>query len=94
MNLRTEPRSLTDMIDRPTSYEVVLIYKGTTKRIGFSERKTRSALLNMARAANVADMLDAADLDTKCSYAKDFGWKFGSATVCFGQTERQLAEVE
>lgn len=92
--MTAKPRTLAQMQHCGTAYEVALTYKGQTVVLGYTARKSQHGLLNVARAAKVADMIDAADLDAGCGYFSKTGWHFGSARVAFtGRTERDAASA-
>ena len=89
----TLPRTLTQMHHRLTAYEVVVRCDGGTEtRLGFSERRTKSALLAIAQQHCEAIMAMLGSWDGDASYAKATGWTFGPVRICFsGQTERDCA---
>ena len=90
----TLPRTLTQMHHRLTAYEVVMRCDGGIEtRLGFSERKTKSALLAIAQQNGEAVLSMLGDWNGDASYAKATGWTFGPVCVCFsGRTERDCAD--
>ena len=90
--MTAQPRTLEQMINRPTAYEVALVVDGKVIDIlAYTARQTRSVLLSIAqdhgpRIAN--DILKTDDFE--CKYAKATGWVFGGRVqVKFtGWTER------
>ena len=88
-----EPRTLTQMQHRLTSYEIVARHQdGRETRLGFSERTTKRALLAMAQAHSETLLEWLGSWDGEASYSKATGWQFGPLVVCFsGRTERDCA---
>ncbi len=92
--MTTTPRTLTQMQNRATSYEVAVTAHCNTTRLGFTERKTRAVLLWMAHTYAGAQMglLTICDWDGKAIYSKGQGWVFGPVRIHFtGRTERDVA---
>ncbi len=93
--MTTAPRTLVQMWNRPTAYEIVARHEdGDEIRLGFSERHTKSALLNAITDNNreaVLTMLG--DWDDVAIYTKLAGWTFGPVRICFGRTEREIANA-
>lgn len=70
----------------PTRYAIA--FNGLV--LGFSERRTKEALMKCARA-NAAFILDRVKGDAPIRYSKEGGFHFGSVNVRFnGETERTL----
>ena len=92
----TTPRTLTQMQNRPTSYEVVFVHNNEETRLGFTQRRTKKSLLNMAQENSelLLDKLSSEQLDKDWSYNKNTGLEFTGSFVRFsGRTERDLAEI-
>jgi len=89
--MTTQPRTLLEMQNRPTSYEVVATDGTTSIRLGFTAKRTKSSLLNFAhgcgQVAGVMDLIG--DWDGEYTYAAQTGFNFGPMWVRFsGNTER------
>ncbi len=89
-----EPRTLSQMQNRPTAYEVVLLTRdGLRHRLGFTQRRGKRALLAVAQqdSKRVLELLGA-DADTDCRYM-DGEWQFGDVCrlIYSGKTERDFA---
>lgn len=90
--MTTTPRTLTQMQNRLTSYEVAVTAHGNTVPLGFTERKTRAVLLNLAQANGAAILAQLSGWDGDATYSKAQGWTFGPARIHFtGRTERDVA---
>lgn len=89
-----EPRTITEMQFRPTSYEVVAKHIGEETRLAFTERRTKSALLRIAQANSETVLAMLGDWDGEAKYTKAQGWAFGPVSIHYtGRTERDLAGV-
>lgn len=89
--MRTEPRTLEQLYNRRTSYEIVLTIHGESFRIGFSERKTRDVLISASRS--VADVI-------LPHVPEGLEWRYRAGTITWapgvtvgfsGRTEREIA---
>ena len=92
MTSQPNPRSLTQMQRYGTSYEVAVTANGTTQRLAFTARQTKSNLLQIAQ--NNGDLIISlmGDWDGEATYIKAAGWTFGPVRVYFtGRTEREVA---
>lgn len=88
-DMSTTPRTITQMKNRPTSYEVVVKTEAVEIRLGFTERKNKHGLLTQARWNGQTILPLIGDWDDEATYSKSQGWTFGPARVCFsGRTER------
>lgn len=92
------PRTAAELYNRPTSYEViaVILETGETRRLGFTARKTKAALIGFG-SSELCDWFNANGIadDAAVTYDKRTGWTFGGkAAIRFsGTTERELAAV-
>lgn len=87
-----EPRTLVELQNRPTTYEVVLRANGYEKRLGFTARRTKAVLLGFAREHSELILTRMFDPDATARYSKAYGWQFGNVYVRFsGRTERDIA---
>jgi hypothetical protein len=85
-------RTLIEMQLYPTAYEVVFTVDGKTTRLGFSERRTRSALLSFAQDNSETILPALGNWDGDALYSSTIGWTFGPVRIHFsGVTERQCA---
>lgn len=91
--MTAHPRTLAQMQNRPTSYEVVARREGNGDiRLAFTERHTKSVLLSIAQRHGDAVLAMLGDWDGDAKYSASHGWAFGPVRICFsGQTERDLA---
>ena len=91
--MRRNPRTLADMQNRRTAYEVIARHEdGTEIRLGFTERHTKSVLLTIAQQNGESILAMLGDWDGEAVYSKSHGWTFGPVRVCFsGRTERDCA---
>jgi len=88
------PRTLTQMQNRPTSYEIGMTYQGQTTRLGFTQRTTKGTLLSMAQANSEEALRLMGDWDGDAAYTKARGWTFGPVRIHFtGMTERDIASA-
>lgn len=86
------PRTLTQMQNLPTSYEVAVTANGETTHLGFTERHTRGTLLNFVPVHGKFILTLLGDWDGDWTYAKATGVTLGPARVHFtGKTERDFA---
>ena len=90
-----EPRTITQMQHRPTSYEVVAKHEdGRETRLAFTQRRTKSALLRIAQANSETILAMLGVWDGEATYTKAQGWTFGPCRIHYtGRTERDLAGV-
>ena len=85
----TTPRTLEQLQNRPTSYEVVAKTEAGTVRLGFTERTTKRALLTVAQANGETLLGMIGDWDGEATHNRITGWTFGPVRVCLsGRTER------
>lgn len=72
-----------------TKYEVILKHSETKRILGYTARRTKSALLKFAQW-NASDILALIpDWDDVATYNKNNGWQFGDVTITFsGATEK------
>ncbi len=89
-----EPRTIAQMANRSTSYEVTVSHNGEETRLAFTERRTKSALLRIAQANSKSILSMLGDWDSEAKYTKAQGWTFGPVSIRYsGRTERDLAGV-
>jgi hypothetical protein len=85
-------RTLAQMHRYPTAYEVVCTVAAESSRLGFSERRTRGALLSFAQGNSEAILSKLGTWDGEATYTVKSGWLFGPVRIHFsGLTERQCA---
>ncbi len=90
--MTTTPRTLTQMQNCASAYEVSVTAHGNTISLGFTERKTRRVLLHMAQANGAAVLAQLGGWDGDATYSNALGWTFGPARIHFtGRTERDVA---
>lgn len=92
---RTAPRTLTQMQNLPTSYEVAVTEaNGNETRLGFTERTTKGTLLNMVCSNGQFILTLLGDWDEDWTYSKATGVTLGPVRVHFtGRTERDIASA-
>ena len=89
-----EPRTITKMQLRPTSYEVAVTHNGQEMRLAFTQRRAKSALLRIAQANSETILAMLGAWDGEARYSKDRGWEFGPCRIHYtGKTERDLATL-
>lgn len=89
-----EPRTLTEMQNRLTAYEVVARHEdGREQRLAFSEKRTKRVLVDIAFANRETLLPMLGDwTGDDATYNKATGWTFGPVSVRFsGRTERDIA---
>lgn len=80
-------RTLEEMQNRPTAYEVAI--DGVP--VAFTVRKTKAALLAIAREHGDAILAKPGAAEAVATYSKARGWEFGPVRVDFtGRTERDV----
>ncbi len=90
--MTASPRTLTQMQNYPTSYEVAVTANGTTTHLGFTERTTKIALLRMSQAHGEFIITLLGDWKGNWVYTKASGVTFGPVRVHFtGKSEREIA---
>ena len=83
------PRTLTQMQNRPTSYEVAI--EGEV--VAYTAKKTKGALLDIAQKNGQKILDQLGDWDGEAVYRKG-KWIFGPVTIAFtGRTEREAASA-
>lgn len=92
------PRTLAEMSNRPTAYEVVLDDNGTLTRLGFTARRTNAVLVHFARAhgKEIIALLDKRGIgDDDGQRPAKLVWSLGKGvSVRFsGRTERECASL-
>ena len=86
------PRTLTQMQNHITSYEVALTAHGNTIPLGYTERKTRRVLLHMSHLHSATVLAHLGNWNGDATYSNAQGWTFGPARIHFtGRTERDVA---
>jgi hypothetical protein len=69
-----------------------LAFVAESSRLGFSERRTRGALLSFAQGNSEAILSKLGTWDGEATYTVKSGWLFGPVRIHFsGLTERQCA---
>lgn len=87
-----EPRSLAEMHNRPTRYEIVATDGARSIRLGFAVQINKGRLLDMARAQGAAIIAMLNGWNGKPTYSHGNGWQFGPVRVGkSGATERDIA---
>lgn len=82
-------RTLEEMQNRPTAYEVAVEATGTRTILAYTARQTKSRLLEIAIENGPAIIEMLGDWDGQQTYSKATGWTFGPARIFFtGGTER------
>ncbi len=90
-----KPKTLEQLQNRPTSYEVVVVFRGSSTRLDFTQRKTKSGLLAVARQNGDKILAMLGDWSGEASYTKKTGWVFGPVVIEFsGLTERDCSNEE
>ncbi len=92
--MTVQPRTLTQMQRRPTSYEVSMVCRGQVTRLAFTQRTGKSALLRIVQQNSDAVIRLMGDWDDDAQYSSTTGWTFGPVRVHFtGATERDVANA-
>lgn len=88
------PRTITEMLNLPTAYEVVVKTDAVEIRLGFTSRRTKHGLLSQAKWHGKTILPLIGDWDGEATYSRAQGWTFGPARIYFsGKTERDCATV-
>lgn len=90
-------RHATELYNRPTSYQVVMIDNGTETHLGFTARKTNGSILSFARkhADKIIARMEELGCADNTKPAKG-EWNFGKGLVVrfSGKTECEFASCE
>lgn len=91
------PRSLEQMKDRPTCYEVgVYVNNEQIDTLAFVAKRTKMTLYKLAPEGGILkSLLTKEELDTDWEYSKDLGFTFGGrVSLRFtGKTERECRTI-
>lgn len=90
----TTVRTLEELHNLDTSYEIVMTFEGVSTRLGFSVKKTKGTLLSIAcnNGELISSKMTETELDQEYTYSKKDGLKFGRVVIAFsGMTERDFA---
>lgn len=89
------PRTLTEMQNRPTAYEIAISVNGKTEIITYAQKTTERALrstinahMNDEREARITGAMTESELNSEYTYSRALGRIYFAKNVWIGKTGR------